>query len=79
MEIEQVNHIVEEAKQLSYDELKTVSERILEMLGNIKWDELLTSQKSQAYAEKRRKEVIEEHLAGKTVQYIPGKSIAKLF
>jgi hypothetical protein len=65
METEQVNHIVEEAKQLSY--------------GDIKWDELLTSQKSQAYAERRRKEVIEEHLAGKTVQYIPGKSIAELF
>ena len=79
MATDELNHVVEEAERLSDEDLQAASERILDILDDRKWDTLLNSPKAQAYAEKREKEVIEEHLAGRTKKYIPGKSIADLF
>jgi hypothetical protein len=79
MAVDQLNHIIEEIEQLSDEDLQAAYERILDILDDRKWDKLLNSPESIAYAEKRREEVIAEHLAGKTKKYIPGKSIADLF
>jgi hypothetical protein len=79
MAVDQLNHIIEEVEQLSDEDLQAAHERILDILDDRKWDKLLNSPESIAYAEKRREEVIAEHLAGKTKKYIPGKSIADLF
>ena len=45
----QADRVIEAAKQLSLDELKAVSERILDMLDDMKWDELLATPESDAY------------------------------
>jgi hypothetical protein len=63
---DQLNHIIEEAEQLSDEDLQAAHERILDILDDRKWDKLLNSPESITYAEKRREEVIAEHLAGKT-------------
>ncbi|HEY4036677.1 MAG TPA: hypothetical protein VGL94_22200 [Ktedonobacteraceae bacterium] len=44
-----------------------------------KWDETLASPESRAYSAKQREEVIAEHLAGETIPYVQGKSLAELF
>jgi hypothetical protein len=69
----------EAAQKLPLKYQDAIVENILETIEESQWDETLTSPESQAYAEKRRKEVIKEHLSGKTKKYIPGKSIAELF
>jgi len=79
MATDHLNRIIEEAERLSDEDLQAAHERILDILDDRKWDKLLNSPESIAYAEKRREEVIAEHLAGKTKKYIPGKSIADLF
>ena len=71
--------IYEQAQKLPLKYQDAIVEKILETIEEAQWDETLASPESQAYAEKRRKEVIAEHLAGKTKEYIPGKSIAELF
>jgi len=79
MATDQLNHFIEEhAEQLSDEDLHAAHERILDILDDRKWDAILASPEAQAYAAKERKEVIAEHLAGKTIEYIPGKSIADL-
>ena len=75
----QADHVIEAAKQLSLDELKTVSERILDMFHDRKWDELLATPESDAYLEKLEEELKADIAAGRIIKYIPGKSLAELF
>jgi len=79
MATDQLKAALEEAEKLSPEDQNLIAEQILETIEEAKWDETLASPESQAYAEKRRKEVVAEHLAGKTKEYIPGKSLAELF
>jgi len=75
----QADHVIEAAKQLSLDELKAVSERILDMLDDMKWDELLATPESDAYLAKLEEELEADIAAGRIINYIPGKSLAELF
>jgi len=75
----QADHVIEAAKQLSLDELKTVSERILDMIDDMKWDELLASPESQADMERMTAEIEADIAAGRIIKYIPGKSLVELF
>ena len=69
----------EAAQKLPLKYQDAIVENILETIEEVQWDETFASSESQAYTEKRRKEVIKQHLAGKTKKYISGKSIAELF
>ena len=75
----QADRVIEAAKQLSLDELKAVSERILDMLDDMKWDELLATPESDAYLAKLEEELEVDIAAGRIIKYIPGKSLAELF
>lgn len=75
----QAKQLIEAAKQLSLDELKSVSERIMDMFHDRKWDELLATPESDAYLEKLEEELKADIAAGRTIKYIPGKSLAELF
>ena len=79
MATDQLNHIIEEAEQLSDEDLQAAHERILDILDDRKWDKLLATPEARAYSAKRRKEVIAEYEAGETIPYIQGKSLAELF
>lgn len=67
--------LIEQLNQLPYDELKSVSDTILEMLDDKKWDALFSSPKSIAYAEKMYRELEN----AECIAYIPGKSLEELF
>jgi hypothetical protein len=73
--LEPTHHLIEEASRFTYDELKSLSDTILDMLDDKKWDELFASPKSIAYATRRQQEL----LTADTIPYIPGKSLADLF
>jgi len=62
----QVDRIVEEAKLLSYDELKAMSERILDMLDEWEWDMLTSKPEAKKIMGELGDKAWEEHLAGKT-------------
>ena len=67
-----VDRIVEEAKQLSYDDLKATSERIqkmlneLEMLDEKEWDALTSRPGAKELMGELGDKAWEEHLAGET-------------
>jgi hypothetical protein len=73
------DHIIEEAMHLSLDELKAVSERILEEIEEREWDRILATPESIAYHERMRAEIEEDKAAGHLIEYIPGKSLEELF
>ena len=75
----QADRLIEAAKQLSLDELEVVSEHILAMLDDMKWDELLASPQFQADMERMTAEIEADIAAGRIIKYIPGKSFAELF
>lgn len=75
----QADRVIEAAKQLSLDELKAVSEHILDMLDDMKWDELLATPESDAYLAKLEEELEADIAAGRVIKYEPGKSLAELF
>jgi len=62
----QVDRMVEEAKLLSYDELKAMSERILDMLDEMEWDMLTSKPEAKKIMGELGDKAWEEHLAGKT-------------
>jgi hypothetical protein len=78
MATDQLKDAWEQLEKLSPEKQNVIAEQILEAIEEAKWDETFASPEAQAYAAKERKEVIAEHLAGKTKKYIPGKSIADL-
>lgn len=73
--IEPTQHILEEASRLSYAELQSVSDAILEMLDDKKWDELLNSPKAIAFEQKYD----DEHKDEDVIEYIPGVPLEELF
>jgi len=75
----QADQIVENARQLSLDELKAVSERILEEIADREWDRLLATPESDAYLEKLEERTKADIASGRVREYIPGKSIEELF
>lgn len=62
----QVDEVVEEAKQLSYEELKAASERILDMLDEMEWDAIVAKLSMQKRLSELGDKAWQEHLEGKT-------------
>jgi hypothetical protein len=62
----QVDRVVEEAKQLSYEELKAASERILDMLDEMEWDAIVAKPHMQKRLSELGDKAWQEHLGGKT-------------
>ena len=60
MATDQLNHVVESAKQLSREELEIASQRILDMLDDMRWDALFKDPRSPKLLEKLAKEALEE-------------------
>jgi hypothetical protein len=75
----QAERIVEEAKQLSLEELKAIPARILEEIEDREWDRVLSSPEGIADAEQERAKTIEAIATGDIIEYIPGKSLEELF
>lgn len=76
----QADQLIEAAKQLSLDELKTVSQHILEMFHDRKWEELLAQPVLPGTAmweiEQRAKADIR---AGRVKEWESGESFEALF
>jgi hypothetical protein len=66
-------------EELSLEELKALSEHILEKIADREWDRLLATPESDAYLEKLEKRTKSDIVAGRVREYIPGKSIEELF
>jgi hypothetical protein len=83
MVTEQLKAAYKAAEKLSLKDQDMLAKQILESIEEMewdeKWDETLATPESQAYCAKREAEVIAEHLAGRTIEYIPGKSLEELF
>lgn len=62
----QVDHVVEEAKQLSYEDLKAASERILDMLDEMEWDTIVAKPHVQKRLSELGDKAWQEHLEGLT-------------
>jgi hypothetical protein len=62
----QVDHVVEEAKQLSYEDLKAASERILDMLDEMEWDAIVAKPHVQKRLSELGDKSWQEHLEGLT-------------
>jgi hypothetical protein len=75
----QADEIVESAKQLSLDELKAVSEKLLEEIEDREWDRVLTSPEGEADSEREYQKTLKAIKEGRFVEHIPGKSIEELF
>lgn len=76
MNTPQVDRMLEE---LSLEELKALSEHILEKIADREWDRLLATPESDAYLEKLEERTRDDIAAGRVKEYIPGKSIEELF
>lgn len=79
MTTDQTQQIVEEVKQLSLDELKTISEQLLEEIQEREWDRVIQSPEGLADNEQEYQKTLDAIKDGKVKKYIPGKSIAELF
>jgi hypothetical protein len=73
------DHIIEEAMHLTLDELKTVSEHILEEIEDREWDRVLATPEAIAYGERELAKTMEAIASGNVIEYIPGKSLEELF
>ena len=62
----QVDRMLEEAKQLSYNELKAISDRILDLLDEMEWDMLTSKPGAKEIMGELGDKAWEEHLADKT-------------
>ncbi len=74
----QTERFVEEAKQLSLDDLKAVSEQLLEEIEDREWDRVLTSPEGEADNEREYQKTLDAKKAGKFTEYVPGKTLEEL-
>ncbi len=79
MTTDQTQRIVEEAKQLSLDELKTISEQLLEEIEEREWDRVHTSPEEEADNERQYQKTLKAIKEGRFIEHIPGKSLEELF
>jgi hypothetical protein len=74
----ETEHIIEAAKQLSLDDLKTISEQLLEEIEDREWDRVLTSPEGEADNEREYQKTLDAKKAGKFIEYVPGKTLEEL-
>ena len=75
----QTERIIKEAKQLSLDELKAISEELLEEIEEREWDRMLTSPESIADNEKEYQKTLEAKKEGHFIEYVSGESLEELY
>jgi hypothetical protein len=75
----QANRVIIQAKQLSLEELKAVSEQILEEIEDREWDRVLSSPEGEADNELEYQKTLEAKKAGNFIEYIPGESLEDLY
>ena len=66
-------------EELSLEELKALSEHILEKIADREWNRLLATPESDAYLEKLEVRTKDYIASGRVKEYIPVKSIEELF
>ena len=74
----QIDHIIEEAKQLSLDELNAITEHLLEEIEEREWNRVLQSPEGLADNEQEYQKTIEAIKTDNITKYIPGKSLHHL-
>jgi hypothetical protein len=56
-----------------------IVKKILEAIEDAEWDEWFAQSEISQMMDESAEEAKTEHLAGKTIKYVPGKSLAELF
>jgi hypothetical protein len=79
MAMNQTQRIIEETKQLSLDELKALSDELLEEIEEREWDRVLQSPEGLADNEREYQKTIEAKKAGNFIEYVPGESLEELY
>ena len=62
----QIDRIVEDAKQLPYDELKIISERLLDILDEMEWAMIVAKPPVKTHLEAQGRLAWQEHLEGES-------------
>lgn len=79
MAIDPLKAAYEEAKKLPLKYQPMIAEKILEAIEDAKWEEWLAQPEISQMMDDLAEEAKAEHLAGKTIKYVQGKSLAELF
>jgi hypothetical protein len=79
MATDQLNHFIEEAEQLSDEDLQAAHARIQEILNDRKWDKTLASPESIAYEKKVRAKIEADITTGNIKNYISDNDLEELF
>jgi hypothetical protein len=80
---DQLKAACEKAEKLSLKGQDMLAKKILEEIEAMEWDEkwdaTLATPESDAFLDKLEEEAKADRAAGKSIKYIPGKSLAELF
>ena len=79
MAIDPLKAAFEEAQKLPLKYQTMIAEKVLEAIEDAEWDERLACPDVIEMLDASAKEAKAEHLAGKTIKYVPWKSLAELF
>jgi hypothetical protein len=79
MAIDPLKVAFEQAKKLPLKYQTMIAEKVLEAIEDAEWDEWLAQPEISRMIDEFAEEAKTEHLAGKTIKYVPGKSLAELF
>ena len=79
MATNQLKHAYEQAEKLPLKYQDMIAEKILEEIEEAQWDEWLARPDIAEMLDNSAEEAKAEHLAGKTIKYVQGKSLAELF
>lgn len=79
MAIDPLKLAFEEAQKLPIKYQTMIAEKILEAIEDAEWDERLARPDVTAMLDASAEDAKAEHLAGKTIKYVQGKSLAELF
>lgn len=75
---EQAQRILEDARQLSLDDLKAISEKILEEIEDREWDRVLSSPAGEEDCEREYQKTIKAIKEGRFIEHTVGKSLEEL-
>lgn len=79
MATDRLKAALEQVENLSPERQNMIAEQILETIEDQEWDEWFVQPEISQMMDELEEKAKEQHLAGKTKKYIPGKSLAELF
>ncbi len=83
MATDQLKAAYQRAEKLSLKDQDMLAKKILEEIEAMEWDEkwdaTLATPESDVFLDKLEEEAKADRAAGKSIKYIPGKSLAELF